>query len=238
MQPLFLPLILLAVCCFGCKKITTERPHCDDETIVIPQETSYLSTPLVIPTRIIEEKLNSCLGQYIVNDMDFNNLNLEGKKDKLKLQVTRLDNIQVSWKDNVATCTAPLKVVLERQILGNKVLPLKESVSVKSEFSLQLVFEITLNIGEDWRLLSETKFRSLEWLSEAKTKNGLIDFEKDGGTETTPEYAADTGKYGRYNSQQNPLGQDDDKDLGENPKAHHHQPSGRIGLAENPPASF
>lgn len=59
-------------------------------TVVIPQDTSYLSTPLVIPTRIIEEKLNRCIGRQILNDQDFDNLNFEGKKDKLKLKVTRL----------------------------------------------------------------------------------------------------------------------------------------------------
>ncbi len=168
-------LILLAICFFACKKISTVRPPCNAETVAVPRDTSYLSTPLVIPTRIIEEKLNSSIGKYILNDVDFDNLNVEGKKDKLKLKVTRLGNIQVSWKDNVATCSAPLRVRLERQIVGNKVLPMAESISLKSEFNLQVVFVTTINIDEDWRLQPDTKFRSLKWLSEAKTLGGLFD---------------------------------------------------------------
>ena len=83
MQHPFLSLILLAVCCFGCKKIATQRPPCDTETITIPRDTLFLSTPLVIPTRIIEEKLNRSIGRYILNDDDFDNLNMEGKIEQL-----------------------------------------------------------------------------------------------------------------------------------------------------------
>ena len=178
MQHHFLALFLLAAGCFACKKIATERPPCDAETVIISQDTSYLSTPLVIPTRLIEDKLNRSIGRYILNDDDFDNLNIEGKKDKIKLKVTRLSNIRVSWKDTVAPSSAPLRVLLERQIVGNKVLPLSESVSLKSEFSLRVVFETTIHIGEDWRLLPNTKFRSLKWLSEATTLSGMLDLKK------------------------------------------------------------
>lgn len=178
MKLCILALSLLPICFFACKKITTVRPPCDTETVAIPQDTSYLSTPLVIPTQIIEEKLNNSIGKYIINDIDFDNLNIEGKKDKLKLKVTRLGDIRVSWKGNVATCSAPLRVLLERQLVGNKVLPLSESVSLKSEFSLQVVFVTTIQVGEDWKLQPDTKFRSLEWMSEAKTMSGLIDLKK------------------------------------------------------------
>ena len=178
MQQYRLALILLVISFFACKKIATEGPPCDAETAVIPQDTSFLSTPLVIPTRLIEDKLNRCIGRYILNDDDFDNLNVEGKKDKIKLQVTRLGDIRVSWKDNVASYSAHLLVLLERQIVGNKVLPLAKSISLKSEFSLQVVFETTIRVGEDWKLLSSTKFRSLKWLSEAKTLSGIIDLKK------------------------------------------------------------
>jgi hypothetical protein len=119
---------------FCLQKITTVRPPCNTVTVAIPWDNSYLSTPLVIPTRIIEEKLINSIGKYIINDIDFDNLDIEGKKDKLKLKVTRLGDIQVSWKGNVATCSAPLRVLLERQVVGNKVLPLAAPVSLKSEF--------------------------------------------------------------------------------------------------------
>ncbi|TAK46605.1 MAG: DUF4403 family protein [Saprospiraceae bacterium] len=170
--------VFLAFVFFACKEIDTERPPCDAENVTIPHDTSFLSTPLVIPTRLIEDKLNRSMGQYILHDDDFDNLNIEGKKDKLKLKVTRLGDIRVSWENNVASCRAPLLVLLERQLVGNKVLPLSESILLKSEFSLLLVFETTIHIGEDWKLLPDTKFRSLRWLSEATALGGLIDLKK------------------------------------------------------------
>jgi hypothetical protein len=74
--------ICLLVGLFACKKIKTARPLCEEQYVTIPQDTSYVSTPLVIPTQLIEDKLNSTLADVVKNDDDFNNLNKEGKKTR------------------------------------------------------------------------------------------------------------------------------------------------------------
>lgn len=168
-------LVCLAVGLFACKKLHTTRPDCDTQAVVIPQDTSFLSTPLVIPTRLITEKLNRAIKQDILNDQDFDSLKKNGKKDHLKMKVTRLGEIQVHWKNNVATYSAPLLVLIERQIVPKRLLALPKSLAIKTEFSLRVAFETTIDIGEDWQVQPKTRFKSFEWLSEVKALGGLID---------------------------------------------------------------
>lgn len=162
----------------ACKKINNPKPPCDAQELAIPQDTSFLSTPLVIPTQLIEDKLNQAIGEKIIEDDDFENPNQAGKKDKLKLKITRLGDIQVVWKDNVARYQAPLLVLIQRQIVSKNVLPSSKSLALKTEFSLRLAFETTVDIGEDWQLQPSTKLVSFEWLSPVKALGGLIDVKK------------------------------------------------------------
>ncbi|MFN0034276.1 MAG: DUF4403 family protein [Saprospiraceae bacterium] len=178
MQRYFLFLVASAFSILACNNISTSRMPCQAEAIVIPQDTSYLSTPLVIPTQLIEDKLNRAIKEDILDDDDFDNKNKKGKSDKLKMKVTRIGDIQVNWKDNVATYHAPLLVLIEQEIVSRRVLPFPKSLALKTEFSLRLIVETTVNIGEDWKLQPKTEFVSFEWLSEVKTLGGLIDIKK------------------------------------------------------------
>ncbi len=170
--PLILLILIFGV--FACKQLDVPPPPCATEVPEIHQDTSYLSTPLVLPTRLIEAKLNQAIGQNVLNDDDFESINKKGKRDKLKLKITRLGDIQVLWKDNVARYQAPLLVLVQRQIVSKDVLPSSKSLAIKTEFSLRLVFETTVNIGEDWQLQPKTKLVSYHWLSEVKAFGGLI----------------------------------------------------------------
>lgn len=178
MQHYFFLVPCLVAGLFSCQKSHTVRLPCVAQYSAIPQDTSFLSTPLVIPTQLIEAKINRAIGQDILNDNDFENIKKDGKKDKMKMKITRLGDIQVHWNDNKARYSAPLLVLAERQIVSKSVLPLSKALALKTEFSLRLVFETTVDIGEDWSLQPKTKFVSFEWLSEVKTLGGLIDLKK------------------------------------------------------------
>lgn len=174
----YLVLIFLVIGLFACKKIKTERPPCSDADVLIPIDTSYLSTPLIIPTHLIEDKLNLVIGRVLREDPDFEHINADGEKEGLKMKITRLGAIKVHWKNNVAQYQAPLQVLIERQIISKNVLPVLEKLALKTAFSLRLVFETTLDLGIDWQLKPKTRFVSFEWLSEVKALGGLIDLKK------------------------------------------------------------
>ncbi len=181
MQHVYFMLTVLAIGLLACNNIDTARPPCEaqEAVVTIPQDTSFVSTPLVIPTQLIEDKINRAIKQDLLTDDDFNNRRKkDGKKDKLKLKVTRLGDIKIRWKDNVASYDAPLRVLAEKQIVGRNIVPLSKSLSIKTEFSLRLVFATTVDVGPDWRIVPKTKFVSFQWLSEVKALNGLIDVKK------------------------------------------------------------
>jgi Domain of unknown function (DUF4403) len=179
MQQCFFAFMIPVVGLLACKQIKTDQPPpCESQYVVVPQDTSFLSTSLIIPTQLIEDKLNNAIGQEILNDDDFDSSKKSKESDNLKLKITRLGDIQVSWKDNVARYQAPLLVLIERQIVGKNVLPRSKSLALKTEFSLRLVFETSVDIGEDWKLQPHTKFVLFEWLSEVKTLGGLVDLKK------------------------------------------------------------
>lgn len=166
--------LFLIISLFACKKINTTRPPCEAQYVALSQDTSYLSTPLVIPTRLIEEKLNNSIKLNLLDDSDTKRPPRKRRNENMYLKVSRLGDIQVHWRNNVATYQAPLQVLIERKIINKKVLPALKSLALKTEFSLQLDFQTTLNLGADWNLQPKTKFISFKWLSEVKTLGGLI----------------------------------------------------------------
>ena len=114
----------------------------------------------------------------LIDDNAINAPKRKGSKETTRLKVTRLGDIQVQWKNNVAYFQAPLEVVMERQMLSKKAIPSLKSLALNSEFSMELAFETTIDIGEDWKLEPKTKFVAVKWLSEVKTLGGLIDIKK------------------------------------------------------------
>jgi hypothetical protein len=171
-------IVCWAITILACKKLDTVRPPCDAQPVSIWQDTSFLSTPLVIPTHLIAEKLNHAVRHDLITDNDFDNRSKGGKKNNTTMTVTRLGPIQVRWKDNVATYDIPLLVLAKRHIIPKRILPLSKSLSIKTEFSLRLVFKTKLDIDKGWKLIPRTQFHSFEWLSEVKVLGGLVDIKK------------------------------------------------------------
>lgn len=144
-----------------------------------PEDTSYLSTPLVIPTQLIEDKINTAIRQDLINDNDFDNdLKKSGHRDHVKMQVRRLGNIQLRWKNNTATCTVPLGILVERRLINlSKLIP-TDKIASKLDFALQLTFDIDVEVNEDWRLVTDVRFKEMSWLSDAKVLWGTVNLKK------------------------------------------------------------
>lgn len=143
----------------------------------IPQDTSFLSTPLVIPTHLIEDKINTAIKKDFIKDDNFDNISKKtGKRDRLKMLVSRKQDIKIDWKDNVATCSAPLAVLIEREVLDKGIL--NKGMALKTAFDVRLSFDISLDVDSDWRLRTKTNFKEFHWLSDVRTLGGLINLKK------------------------------------------------------------
>lgn len=162
----------------SCKKIKTTRPDCTGSMIALPVDTSFVSTPLVIASSLIVDRVNAVIKQNFYHDDDFDNINRKGKKDNLKLDIKRLRPIEITWKDNVAICDASLQIQLEKRLLKTDIIPNSSDVALKSEFTIRAVLQITLDITEDWHLQTHTKLLRLDWLTNPVAMGGLLDLTK------------------------------------------------------------
>jgi Domain of unknown function (DUF4403) len=142
--------LFLGLC--SCKQKENVVPPCNGVMTEIQQDTSYLSTPIIIPVQLIEDKLNRALKRDIMNEESPMWKKNARPGSKLKIQVSRMGNIQISWKNNVAKYKVPLVILVERQIVPKKILRLSKALAVKTEFSLQMVFETAVEIDENWQL--------------------------------------------------------------------------------------
>jgi len=174
------PFVILLICCTlftFCKQRIRPKHQICTATMPFRQDTSFLSTPVIIPAKVLHEKINAAVKHDILSDDNFDNISkITGRKDHIKLDVNRIGDIDITWKDNVATCEVPLLLLIEREILSEKLI--STPFSMKAALKLRVVFDITLNITEDWKLKSSTKFRNFEWLSDARAFGGLISVKK------------------------------------------------------------
>ncbi len=143
----------------------------------IEQDTSFVSTPLVISQKLLEDKINDAIKQVVIRDDDFNNIDiLTGKKDRLKILVTRLGAIQITWKNDRATCSIPLAIVVKRQLIAQNIAP--KALNVDIEFDLVVTFALKLDIDPNWHLNPKTAFVGLKWLKEPTAFGGRINLKK------------------------------------------------------------
>ena len=176
----YLAVILLISCTLFtfCKqrRIRPKHQFCD-ATMPYRQDTSFLSTPVIIPTEVLREKINAAVKHDILTDDNFENISrVTGRKDHVKLDVNRIGEIAITWKNNIATCEVPLLLLIEREIISEKLV--SNPLSMKAALKLRVVFDIALDITRDWKLKATTKFRNFEWLSDARAFGGLISVKK------------------------------------------------------------
>lgn len=168
---LLLPVVLMGIYHIVSPKAALKPRTCGNAPYVaVQQDTSYVSTPVIIPQQLLQDKINNALRKDIIRDEDFENVNKVGKKDRMKLWVNRLDDIKITWNNQVATCNVPLQVMLKKQLIGQKLVPL----NLNLDFDMDLTFDVAFDIDSDWRLVTTTTFRSFQWLKTPALLGGTI----------------------------------------------------------------
>ncbi len=143
----------------------------------IKEDTSFVSTPLVIAQKVLEDKINGAIKEEVFRDDDFENVDvLTGKKDRMKLLVNRLGAITIIWKDDLATCSIPLEIFMKRQLIAQNIAP--DALNVDIEFNLVITFALKLDIAPDWNLNPKTAFVGIKWLKEPTAFGGRINLKK------------------------------------------------------------
>lgn len=157
---LFLLSVLICIFASCTKNNTVEVTNYKEIT---PQP-SIIDLPILYKIQNLEDMINKKIPKTVYNDNSFNN----NGNDKLKLKIKKNGRINLNMKKDLLSYSIPLKVKLEKKIIGTKKLfgtnLFKRGNIV--EFSLILFFDSRVDIDSDWKLLTQTRYRGLKWQDE------------------------------------------------------------------------
>ncbi|MEZ7497461.1 DUF4403 family protein [Flavobacterium sp. Arc3] len=162
-KPLLLLIISLSLALFSScspsQKISSLKPEPDDASPLVYDNTpSFISLPITIKLKDIENQTNSLLNGLIYED---NNI----EDDDIEMQVWKLAPISIESTNeksgNRIKTTLPLKVLVKYRI-GTKTLGTEFYKT--QEFNLNGVVTLTSEVRlNNWKLNTKTELSSLDW---------------------------------------------------------------------------
>lgn len=152
---------------FGCstsQKINTLKPEADDATpLVYENNPSFISLPISVKLKDIENKTNSLLNGLIYEDNNIEDDNIEIKIWKLAPITIQNDNGTSGEKIETVL---PLKAIVKYRV-GTKTMGVE--LYNTREFNLNGVVTLTSEAAlNNWQLKTKTELKSLDW-NEAPT---------------------------------------------------------------------
>ena len=156
---LLLPLLLLIVsACSGTQQLITEKPT---RTATINSAykttTSFVSMPMEVSLREIEQQLNTSLNGLIYED-----INLEDDKTEMKIWKTAA--IQLVEKNGKIQSVIPLKIWAKLKY-GTDFLGLNDTREINLEGTITLLSDAKLS---NWKMNTQSTIENFEW-SESPT---------------------------------------------------------------------
>ncbi len=155
------PLLFLSLLFHSCsttQKVEALKPMPSDDTpMVYNNKTSFVSMPLEISLKEIENQMNKTLSGEIYNDS-----NLED--DKTEMKITKTAPIRLIEKDGKIQTIMPLKI-WSRFKYGTDFMGLNDTREINLNGTITLVSDVKLS---NWKLTTVSKIQDFEW-SESPT---------------------------------------------------------------------
>ena len=110
---------------------------------IVEHQISFLEIPIAFNVEQIEDKINQAIKGTLYADQSFENK----QQDGLKIRVRKVENIQISVKDNFMYYSVPLHIWASKRVLKTKIFGKKIEKSKELDFSLRIKLrsEIKLN---------------------------------------------------------------------------------------------
>ena len=155
--------LLSGIAIFGCSstsQIAALKPEPDDASpIVYENSTSFISLPIKIKLKDIENQTNKLLNGLIYEDKDI-------EDDDIEMKVWKVGAIKISNEKGKIKTILPLKITVNYRYGINKMgLKLYDT----REINMNGVVTLVSNVGlTNWKMNTDTMLQSLEW-SESPT---------------------------------------------------------------------
>lgn len=153
-----MPRLLLFFCVFllaACADFKTEKPPRIAPTLQLEPRLSYINTPIILPLRDLEAKINEAIQGEIYRDDSY-----EG--DKVKLVVRKVEPLRLSMDGDEIdhAITLNVHVKYRSKLLGEK----------ETDMTARLFFNSKIALNEQWRLVTQTKSKRIKWIKKPKVK--------------------------------------------------------------------
>jgi hypothetical protein len=156
---LFAFTFMLFLSCSPSQKITSLKPEPDDASPLVYENTpSFITLPITVKLKDIENQTNALLNGLIYEDNDIEDDDIEMRV--WKLAPITIENTNEKLGDRIKT-TLPLKVLVKYRI-GTKTLGTEFYKT--QEFNLNGVVKLTSDVSlTNWKLNTKTELSSLDW---------------------------------------------------------------------------
>lgn len=141
------------VSCATTSKIEALKPLPSDNTsFVYKNKTSFISMPVEISIKEIEQQLNKSIKGLIFEDS-----NLED--DKIEMKIWKTNEITISEKNGIITSIIPLKIWLKIKY-GTELLGLNDTREINLNGIVTLTSKANLT---NWKLSTASKIENIKW---------------------------------------------------------------------------
>lgn len=141
--------------CSTSKQIEALKPEPDDASpLVYENSTSFISLPIKIKLKDIENQINRLLNGLIYEDKDI-------EDDDIQMKVWKLSAIKISEEKGKIKTVLPLKITVNYRYGINK---LGIKLYDTREINMNGVVTLLSNVGlTNWKMNTNTTIKSLEW---------------------------------------------------------------------------
>lgn len=141
--------------CSTTKQIEALKPEPDDASpLVYENETSFISLPIKIKLKDIENQTNKLLNGLIYEDKDI-------EDDDIQMKVWKLSAIKISEEKGKIKTVLPLKITVNYRYGINKLgIKLYDTREINMNGVVTLLSDVGLT---NWKMNTNTTLKSLEW---------------------------------------------------------------------------
>jgi hypothetical protein len=163
---LIIPLAILFLS-VSCNRIKPKPPQATTLDTLLPLQRSTLVIPVHYEVSELEETVNSKVKGTFIHEWT----RINDKGDSLYIEITKRDEISVSWKGSTLYYSFPIKV-------SGKFIKSVAGIKVKNRqpINMEIVLHLATKLGFDnkWNLAPQSKLEEIDWVKDPKLNLGVV----------------------------------------------------------------
>jgi hypothetical protein len=157
--------IIICLLMFSCKKISPEAPDFSQSLKKVEKERSFISIPIELPVKLIEDKINENFKGLVYDDDSYT----KPTADDIKIKVWIKDRIQLRAVNEIIQYTIPLKIWGQGRWKACDFCPELEK---QTAFDVDVYLKTEIKVLKNYKINSTTLSDGFTWKSTPKISFG------------------------------------------------------------------